>query len=330
MVKLGKQQTSFAHFRLPGEKFLARGEAMPDIFAGVEGGRQQTVAVVVDDKGRELGRNTSGASSLGTTDIDTALGRIREALNGALMAAGAGAEDRPAKLVLGLAGRTVEFARWQEEIAHSPELAPQVETLSDIEILLCALPQKQGLAVIADNGALTSGRDPAGKFYHSGGWDFFFGGEGGAVWIGREALNAISRAADGRGSPTILQELILQEWGLAGPSEISTAIYNGTTLDATKIAGLAKLVFSAAEEGDDLAGILLKNAVNELAMGLKACDAHLMFDKPPALAIAGRLLLNHPTFLKALTRRLDAMMTIGTVVRVEDPALIAAQAAANL
>lgn len=299
---------------------------MSKLYAGIESGRNRTIAVVVDEKGRELGRNEASSSDT-ISSREMELGRAREALAGAMQMAGANAQAAPAKLLLSVSGGVSD---WQTELINVPPLAKKVEVCDAPALLLWALPDRRGIGIIADSDSLALGRDPQDKFYAVGGWGYFIGDEGGAVWLGREALNAISRAHDGRGTPTLLTEMVTTAWGLGSPAEIRNIVYGGAGLATDKIAGLADLVFKAAEEGDDLAEILVKNAVNELAMLVKAIDTHLVFDRPPAFAVAGSLLLDRPTFLKALTRRLDAMLTLGKVVKVSDFALVAAQSAVKL
>jgi glucosamine kinase len=299
---------------------------MSKLYAGIESGSNRLVAVVADEKGRELGRNEIANPVATTLSLEITLGRAREALARAMQTAGANAQDIPATLLLSVGE---EVSSWQAELVNVPPLAERVEVCDAPELLLWALPDRHGIGIRADSGSLALGRDPQDKFYAVGGWGYFIGDEGGAVWLGREALNAISRAHDGRGTPTLLTEMVTTAWGLNSPAEIRNIVYGGG-LATDKIAGLADLVFKASEEGDDLAEILVKNAVNELAMLVKAIDTHLVFDRPPAFAVAGSLLLDHPAFLKALTRRLDAMLTLGKVVKVSDFALVAAQSAVKI
>jgi glucosamine kinase len=299
---------------------------MSKLYAGIESGGNRTVAVVVDEKGRELGRNEV-ANSTAALSLEAGLSRAREALAGAMQTAGANAQDVPTNLMLSV---NSEVSGWQTELVNVPPLAAKVEVCNAPEVLLWALPDRRGIGIMADSGSLALGRDPQDKFYQVGGWGYFIGDEGGAVWLGREALNAISRAHDGRGTPTMLTEMVTSAWNLGSPAEVRSVVYGGGSFASDKIAGLADLVFKAAEEGDDLAEILVKNAVNELAMLVKAIDTHLVFDRPPAFAVAGSLLLDRPAFLKALTRRLDAMLTLGKVVKVSDFALVAAQSAIKL
>ncbi len=300
---------------------------MAQIFVGVDGGGSKTSAVVVDEQGRELGRGIAGASNYQAIGLDLANTNVQLAIQSALEAAHQ--DQLPDFVLIGVAGidRPQDQAAWQQALARHIPLARHLELVGDFELILYALPQHTGLGLICGTGSIAFGRDGRGKKTRSGGWGHFFGDEGSGLWFGREALMASVKAADGRGPKTLLLDLILKEWNLSSPFNFIGEVYgSGEGVDNTKIARLARLVFQAAESGDDVARLLIRNAINELALALKACDKNLFFDSPPGLAITGGLILHSPGFLDGLVKRLHGMMSIGEIVRVEDPALTAARA----
>jgi N-acetylglucosamine kinase-like BadF-type ATPase len=65
-----------------------------------------------------------------------------------------------------------------------------------------------GIVVIAGTGSGAAGRDAAGRTVRVGGHGYLLGDEGGGYWIGRQAVSAALRAADGTGPPTALTELV--------------------------------------------------------------------------------------------------------------------------
>jgi glucosamine kinase len=304
---------------------------MAQIFVGVDGGGSKTSAVVVDARGQEIGRGSGGASNYQGIGLEAAVTNVRKAVDAALAAANL--SDKPEFALIGAAGidRPQDQSLWQQALNQGTPLAHEVELAGDFELILYGLPEKMGLGLICGTGSIAFGRDTRNKKARSGGWGYFFGDEGSGLWFGREALQASVKAFDGRGPKTALLELILNEWHLTNPANFIGEVYGSGEgsrgVDNTKIARLARLVFQAAEAGDDVAKLLIRNATNELAMSLKACDKSLFFDRPPGLAVTGGVILHSPGFLDGLVKRLQAMMTIGEVVRVEDPALCAAQAA---
>ena len=70
---------------------------------------------------------------------------------------------------------------------------------TDIEIALAAaFDEGPGIVVSAGTGSVAVGRDRAGKRHRIGGYGWQMGDEGSGYAIGRAALGAVSRAADGR------------------------------------------------------------------------------------------------------------------------------------
>lgn len=306
---------------------------MTQIFVGVDGGGSKTSAVIVDETGREIGRGIAGASNYQSIGIELATTHVRQAVQLALTAAHH--SETPDFILIGAAGvdRPQDLTVWQQALAGGAPLAHRVEVVGDFDLLLYALPGHIGLGLICGTGSIALGRDGRGKKTRSGGWGYFFGDEGSGLWFGREALTAAVKTADGRGPKTLLLDYILKEWNLTNPANFIGEVYGSSDeargVNNTKIARLARLVFQAAESGDDVAKLLIRNAINELALALKACDKNLFFDTPPGLAITGGLILHSPGFLDGLVKRLHGMMSVGEVVRVEDPALTAARAIAR-
>lgn len=303
---------------------------MAKIFVGVDGGGSKTSAVAVDEQGREIGRGVAGASNYQGIGLDLAVANVRFAIQSALTSANF--DDLPDHVLIGVAGvdRPADQVAWQQALIREEPLARKTEVVGDFELILYGLPEHTGLGLICGTGSIAFGRDGRGKRARSGGWGHFFGDEGSGLWFGREALTASAKAADGRGPRTLLLDLLLNEWHLTDPSGLIGEVYGSGEgsrgVDNTKIARLGRLVFQAAESGDDVARLLIRNAINELALAIKACDKNLFFDKPPGLAVTGGLILHSPGFLDGLIKRLRGMMSVGEVVRVADPALAGAQA----
>ncbi|XP_070052372.1 uncharacterized protein [Nicotiana tomentosiformis] len=86
--------------------------------------------------------------------------------------------------------------------------------------------------------------------------------------IAAQALIAVMRAHDGRGPQTMLSSCILQSLGLSSPDELIGWTYADPSW--ARIAALVPVVVSCAEDGDQLADEILHNAVQELAISVKA------------------------------------------------------------
>jgi N-acetylglucosamine kinase-like BadF-type ATPase len=123
-----------------------------------------------------------------------------------------------------------------------------------------------GIAVIAGTGAIAFGMDRRGRRARSSGWGWLVGDEGSASWIALQALNAASRAYDGRGPKTTLVERIKQFFNVEDLLDIVTIIYRTDLTDISKIALLAKIVDEEAEKGDEIARSIMVKAGEELAL----------------------------------------------------------------
>jgi len=102
----------------------------------------------------------------------------------------------------------------------------------------------------------------------AGGWGPLAGDEGGGVGIAQTALHAVAKASDGRGIATALSDRASEYFRASGPENLIVAIYS-PQVDNSRIAGFAKYVVEAAQDGDAVASTILQEAGSEL--GLAAC-----------------------------------------------------------
>jgi len=125
---------------------------------------------------------------------------------------------------------------------------------------------KPGIVVIAGTGSIGFGINKRGERARSGGWGWIIGDEGSAYWIAIKALNAVSRAYDGRGERTILSRKLKEYFSIEDELEILRKIYKEMGGDVKAIAGIAKIVDEAANEGDEVARRIMEEAGKELAL----------------------------------------------------------------
>jgi N-acetylglucosamine kinase-like BadF-type ATPase len=205
-------------------------------------------------------------------------------------------------------------------------LAHKLYFSNDAELILGALLGRVGLGLICGTGSIAVGCDSTGKKARAGGWGHYFGDEGSGLWLGREALRASSKMADGRGPKTLLLDYILKEWGLTQAEGIISQVYTEPRPDNARIARLSHLVFLAADDGDVVSLNLVNRAAAELAQIVRAVYQKLSFTQPPTLAIAGGIIINSPRLVGQLERVLKHHIPIAGFVPVPEPALAAARA----
>jgi hypothetical protein len=104
-----------------------------------------------------------------------------------------------------------------------------------------------------------------------GGWGYLLDSGGGGYDIGRDALEAVLRAHDGRGEATALTEKITARLGGEAHTKITDIYREGKPY----IASCAPDVFEAAREGDPVATAILRRNARKLAEYIEAAWGHL-------------------------------------------------------
>jgi N-acetylmuramic acid 6-phosphate etherase len=299
------------------------------LLLGIDGGGTHTVALLAHVAAAGgtathtvLGRGEAGPSNLQAVGPERALQALDEAVGRAFIAAGRG-RCPVAVASFGLAGgdRPADQALIQEW-ARRVGLAGRVLVTNDAAPLLAAgTPQGWGVALIAGTGSIAYGRNATGVTARAGGWGYLLGDEGSGYALALAGLQAVVRAADGRGKMTSLTERLLGHWGLRQPQELVPAVYRSGR-DRAALAALGPLVLAAAEEGDAVAAELVTQAAGELA-GLVAAVVRQLGLPPQEvpLALAGGLLVHSIPYRQAVLRGLASLaLYADPVTPVPEPA----------
>lgn len=289
------------------------------LFLGVDGGGSKTLAVIVDASGRECGRGAAGSSNHEVVGLERAANAIHAAVGQAVLAARA---DLPlAAAWLGLAG--VDHPQDVETLTPAVRsLATTVRLTNDAELILSALPQQVGVALISGTGSIALGRNAQGEMARVGGWGHILGDEGSGYAIGREGLQCAVRAADGRGRATAILDGVMAYWRLAAPESLLERVY--PSFDKTSIAALAPLVLEHARAGDQLARRIEARAAHELALAVITVAQRLGFASGPLPVVFGGGVLLSQERLRALVIRSIARRWSVEPTLVTEPALSAA------
>src|SRR5262245_58547912 len=164
---------------------------------------------------------------------------LRQVLVPALRAAGAPI----AAVCVGMAG--VDRPEEANSVRAIVERLTQVNSLLVVNDALIALEAgiatPPGIVVVAGTGSIAYGRDTRGRAARAGGWGYVLGDEGSGYWIGRHALQAVMRAADGRAPDTALVPLVLERFGVRRAQDLVQEVYFRLT-QPSAIAGLSGLV----------------------------------------------------------------------------------------
>jgi len=241
-----------------------------NLYLGADGGGTKTHIVLIDDEKNLVCEGFSGASNPLRVGVEPAISNIIKALDATCDKAQLSRGDI-VSATLGLAGvrRADLRQRIRERFAGLLRIK-QVEVITDAEIALYGTTLgKSGVVVIAGTGSICYGKNKNGKVAIAGGWGPIAGDEGGGTTIARRALQAIAKATDGRGKPTRLSEAGIEYFRTSTAENLLIAIYS-PQVDNTRIAGFARLVAETAEEGDEIAVEILREAGCELGLAANA------------------------------------------------------------
>ncbi|HEX5857367.1 MAG TPA: BadF/BadG/BcrA/BcrD ATPase family protein [Microbacterium sp.] len=134
-----------------------------------------------------------------------------------------------------------------------------------ITSFLGALGDVSGAVVAAGTGvvALGVGRHSVARV---DGWGNIMGDAGSGYWIGREALDAVMRAHDGRGEPTALTEVVRERW----PDLESAYIELQAAEDRVRVVASFANAVSDLAGTDSIAARICLRAARELATTVTA------------------------------------------------------------
>jgi N-acetylmuramic acid 6-phosphate etherase len=287
---------------------------------GVDGGGTSTRAALADRAGGVLGRGEAGPGNPKSAGLETALGEVQKAIEGAFAAAGLAPVTVDAIcLALAGAGRPEDrppIESWikRELIAERAAVVPDA-----VAVLAAGTSDVVGVSLIAGTGSMAYGRDHTGSETRAGGWGSLFGDEGSGYAVALGGLRAAVRAFDGRGPSTTLLPAFLDRLKLGEPGGLVTTLYS-TAWDKRKIAELATVVTTAADAGDDIAQGLLQDAADELTTAAVAVTQRLSWKTKPVVAMTGGLAANAARFRSVLERSLEASRRFGGTTLVTEPA----------
>jgi glucosamine kinase len=267
------------------------------LFLGIDGGGTKTDCVIGDTTST-LGRFTAGTSKIHRVGREAAANSLRAAIQGALYAAQASAEDVQHSCV-GIAGASQpEVREWLQ--ATMAELVPGGLTIVGDNVIAheSAFKGGPGVLVIAGTGSIVFGRNERGDTARSGGWGPVISDEGSGDWIGRAATAACLRALD-TGTNTSMMGRILKAWGVTTREDIIRIV---NSFPPPNFAALFPQVLAAADDGDMVAREVLSRAGSELAQLARIVIRKLWpGDVPVKVAGSGGVIRNSSQVRQVMT-----------------------------
>jgi len=118
--------------------------------------------------------------------------------------------------------------------------------------LRAGLTRSWGVVVICGSGFNAAGRSPDGREIVLPGLGPISGDWGGGGALGQEMIRLVMRAWDGRGEPTLLTSMVLDEIQVSSVEDLLSRLYH-EDINYERLLHLVPLLFEAAEAGDQVA-----------------------------------------------------------------------------
>jgi|OSPMetMinimDraft_2_1075162.scaffolds.fasta_scaffold00056_15 N-acetylglucosamine kinase len=259
------------------------------MFLAVDGGATKTVCAVLDPETLEIrGVGISGSSNFKNVGVERAKANIREAMGEALRMAGS---DGAKAYLFGLAGAgdaasaTLIVRGFIEEILGGRGF---ILTNDGVQGYTLANLEEEGVVFAAGTGSVGYYRI-GGELKRIGGWGWFSGDEGSAFWIARRALNKATRSFDGIEPKSGLVRAVESYFGVEFREAIAK-VHMEHPVDL--IARFAPEVSKLADEGDQLALQVIREAAGEIATILRAMESK--FEREVRKSVVGGVTSSRP------------------------------------
>ena len=257
-------------------------------YLGIDGGGTHTRAFLVDADATHGGWGLAGLSNPNHACADEVRAHLDAAIAGACQQVGAARADC-VSVFIGLAGVTTEAGRELcRDLARQCGLGhARVGADHDIRIALAGgLGGQPGIALIVGTGSSCYGRDAEGRTWQTGGWEALISDEGSGYFLGREAIAAAARMADGRQAESPLLGAVFAWLGIRQAAELLPRLRDGK-LSRSEIAAFGPQLNQLAQRGDPAALDILDRGAALLAELVAANHLKLPTGPHPDVVITG-------------------------------------------
>ena len=254
---------------------------------GIDAGGSSTICAVADTEGKLVSFGQSGAANYKLVGVDASQKHIQEAIQIAQVRAGIGRADL-AYGFYAVSGLDTDedyniIDRFIREITPTERYGLDNDAIAS---LILGSSRGCGVVIICGTGSNCIAVNEEGRRLQVGGLGREFGDFAGGREIALQAMAAAQRGFDGRGPATLLYDRIINYLGVESLADFSPILHYSAR--AYPIANLVPLVFSAAQEGDEVARSILKINGEELALSEEVAFTKLFgHDKPVEALLTG-------------------------------------------
>lgn len=259
---------------------------------GIDGGGTKTTAALANLKGKILALAKSGSSSPRNVGIKKTAKSVAIAIRGVLKKV-----DKDAKILavfVGLPTVQEEFRSKKGKIKKEILKQKGISQISKGKIIIdsdqitafrSGTDEKDGVLVIAGTGCVAHGWRQGKETHTSGcGW---LADEGSAFWVGQKAFQLVLKALDGRGSKTLITDLVFKKLKIKDENELLIKVYSKNPTEIIPI--LSALTDEASKKGDKVAKAIMVEAGKELSLSANTAIKKLNLQKTkfPLVLVGG-------------------------------------------
>lgn len=274
--------------RAAGRSSEGRAANEPNYVIGVDGGNSKTDYFLFDREGGFVNHIHAGTCSHerfaegyagAYREMDA---RIRELLDGAGV--------RTAQVdaaVFGLAGCDLPSQREQLELIARRLGFSRFAVDNDSFLGIKAGASRGcGICSVNGSGAVTGGISPSGARLQVGGiGSELAGDEGGGYYLGRKVVRAVYDAFYRLGPQTAMTEPVMALLGVPSRERFMEYAAEGAYKRTLPNTELMRVLFAAADAGDEAAVALLEHSARQMALSTAGCIANLDFDAEDEIEI---------------------------------------------
>jgi N-acetylglucosamine kinase-like BadF-type ATPase len=294
------------------------------IVVGIDGGGTKTELIAVDSQGRLVGRHRAGPSNVHRLGVQEVSREIESQVR-SLVDTHGDPDVLVAACLSGIDTDAMQVDLTRELQSREPRWTWLVDNDATAAWWGAFGGRRPGVVTIAGTGAVAYARSGA-HTARAGGWGALLGDEGSGYSVGRAAIIAVLRAADGLGPATALREALLGELQLAECHELIDHVH--VEMSFTDVAALAPLVVRVAQGGDPVAQAVVRRAADALVELADAAATRVVDDEAPAPVAAAFVGgLAHSPYVRRVLR---ARLAGSPVCRWVEPAASAAVGAVLL
>ncbi len=232
---------------------------------GIDGGGTKTVGALANLEGEILREIYSSSTNPNKIGFELAISRLKNLISKI-------SKNKKIKIAyLGLAGGLERDEEKREKIKKELQKFFNFPIVIDGDQRIAfraGTDERDGVVVIAGTGSIAMGWKEK-KEAISGGWDWLFGDQGSAFWVGKEVLEEIGKALDGRRKSFRLKDFVLKRFKIKQEKDLYNKFYSQNFI--TQVASISKIVDELARRGDFFSKKILIDAgkqVSEMAIAV--------------------------------------------------------------